>query len=599
MKMVKIHQWHFGAFLFALLQQDIIAAPIKSVLGDNASLNSSILGYPSATDLQYSKADDSMLLRKNSTNSLSNNPKGQHAGQIHQLTVNDITFKRSINQGAILSLHWQQNNPKLSVEENQYRLVIRLKDAVIDKHWLHKIDTSSFNTIVDEINIALEGKDIIISLTMKLPFVYQYEENEDALIVSIDKKQTEVPGFNANKKISLKFQSISIRALLQMMAKFVKLNLVINDAVDGDIAINLDNVPWEEALHIVLMSKGLGKRQLGDILYIAPMVEITEQDEKEALAKKTSQQVAALEVAYIHLNYASAAGIAKILTSNLAGAISARGSVAADERTNTLIVSDTEDQLQYIKSIVNELDYPLDQVLIEARIVEVSKESAFELGLGYKATKSDSTVILNARNIDITKPKDNSSIASLAFKGLFGGIDLNLELAALETEGNAKVVSSPHLMVTENTEAYVKQGSEIPYEETTASGAASITFKEAVLELKVTPQIAPNGNIILSVTIKKDAQSTGTAGKTSQPILDKREIATKLMIKNGNTVVLGGIYEKNTQRSKSKVPLLGDIPLLGWLFSSVSNKITDKELLIFLTPKIVSPNNQNEPSANK
>ena len=400
-------------------------------------------------------------------------------------------------------------------------------------------------------------------------------------------------------KISLKFQSISIRALLQMMAKFVKLNLVINDAVDGDIAINLDNVPWEEALHIVLMSKGLGKRQLGDILYIAPMGEITEQDEKEALAKKTSQQVAALEVAYIHLNYASAAGIAKILTSNLAVAISARGSVAADERTNTLIVSDTEDQLQYIKSIVNELDYPLDQVLIEARIVEVSKESAFELGLGYKATKSDSTVILNARNIDITAPKDNSSIASLAFKGLFGGIDLNLELAALETEGNAKIVSSPHLMVTENTEAYVKQGSEIPYEETTASGAASITFKEAVLELKVTPQIAPNGNIILSVTIKKDAQSTGTAGKTSQPILDKREIATKLMIKNGNTVVLGGIYEKNTQRSKSKVPLLGDIPLLGWLFSSVSNKITDKELLIFLTPKIVSPNNQHEPSANK
>ena len=304
-------------------------------------------------------------------------------------------------------------------------------------------------------------------------------------------------------KISLKFQSISIRALLQMMAKFVKLNLVINDAVDGDIAINLDNVPWEEALHIVLMSKGLGKRQLGDILYIAPMGEITEQDEKEALAKKTSQQVAALEVAYIHLNYASAAGIAKILTSNLAVAISARGSVAADERTNTLIVSDTEDQLQYIKSIVNELDYPLDQVLIEARIVEVSKESAFELGLGYKATKSDSTVILNARNIDITAPKDNSSIASLAFKGLFGGIDLNLELAALETEGNAKIVSSPHLMVTENTEAYVKQGSEIPYEETTASGAASITFKEAVLELKVTPQIAPSGNIILDVTVKK------------------------------------------------------------------------------------------------
>ena len=171
---------------------------------------------------------------------------------------------------------------------------------------------------------------------------------------------------------------------------------------------------------------------------------------------------------------------------------------------------------------------------------------------------------------------------------------------SVETEGNAKIVSSPRLMVTENTEAYVKQGSEIPYKETTASGAASIAFKEAVLELKVTPQIAPSGNIIVDVIVKKDAPiSDESTSTTSEPRLEKREIATKLMIKNANTVVLGGIYEKTTYRNKSKVPLLGDIPLLNWLFSSVSNKITDKKLLIFLTPKIVSPNNQHEPSANK
>ena len=591
--MLKINQWCCGFLLLLLLHQNIIAIPVK--LGTSANFD--VFGYLPASTAQHLATGSNILLRRNSTDGLGNDLTTIRSHQ--QIIIDDIAFKRNINQGAILHLDWQQNNAKLSVEESQHRLIIRLEDATIDDHWLHKIDTSSFNTIVDSINIAPEGTNIVISLTMKLPFIFQYEENHDALIISIDKKQTDVPGFNANKKISLKFQNISVRSLLQIMAKFVKMNLVINDAVDGDIAINLDNVPWEEALHIVLISKGLGKRQLNDILYIAPMTEIAQQDEKEALAKKTSQQIAALEVAYIHLNYAIASDVARILSSNLAGVVSARGSVAADERTNILVVSETTEQLAHIKAIVSELDHPLDQVLIEARIVEVSKESAFELGLGYKATKSGSTVILNSRNIDTSKPDKNSSIATLAFKGLFGGIDLNLELAALETEGNAKIVSSPHLMVTENTEAYVKQGSEIPYAETTASGAASLTFKEAVLELKVTPQIAPNGNIILDVTVKKDAQSTGTSGETKQPILDKREIATKLMIKNGQTVVLGGIYEKNTQRSKSKVPLLGDIPLLGWLFSSVSNKITNKELLIFITPKIISQHNEHESSTRK
>ncbi len=504
--------------------------------------------------------------------------------------ITDISFKRALNNGSVISFNWKQENAEIHFSDAKNTLLITFFNAQIDQDWLHSIDASVFNTIVNTIDITQVGNNIEVVLHMGQAFSYEYQKLADRLVVTINKAYSEIEGFNVNKSISLKFQNIEVRSLLQILAQFAGLNLVVSDGVTGTISLNLKDVPWEEALQIVLMSKGLGKRQMGNILYIAPVAEIAAQDEQEALAKKANQQVAPLKIAYIPLNYAKALETTKMLTSGSVDLFSARGSIVADERTNTLIVSDTADSIEKIRAMISELDQPVDQVLIEARIVEVTKDSVFELGIGYNAVDSNNennVISILPNYIKGADAKAGSSNAAISFTGLFGGIDLSLELSALETEGNAKVVSSPHLVVAENKEAYIKQGKEIPYNESTASGAASIAFKEAVLELQVVPQIAPNGKVILEVTVKKDGVTQDTAGLTEEPILDKREIQTKLMVQNGQTVVLGGIYERSATKKQSQVPLLGDIPLLGWLFRSVSNEYENKELLIFITPKII------------
>lgn len=509
-----------------------------------------------------------------------------------QAYIADVRYQRSLNNGGMLKLLWQKQPQNIEYSEHKNVLMITLKNTSIADYWLHSIDTTVFNTIIKSIDLKQEGGDVIVVIHASIPFNYTYKTTDQGLEIDIANKHTEVDGFNVNKKISLKFQDVTIRALLQTLAQFAGLNLVISESVKGSVSLNLSQVPWEEALNIVLVSKGLGKRMMGNILYVAPNAEISAQDQEIALAQKANQSVAALETEYIHLNYAKAEEIAKVLETGKSGFLSSRGSITSDERTNTLIVTDTKDYIHSIRAMVESLDEPVDQVLIEARIVEVSRKSAFDLGLGYTAENNKgSTISILPNYLKPSDQKAGSTNATLAFSGLFGGIDLSLELAALETEGNAKIVSSPHLVVAENTEAYIKQGKEIPYNESSASGASSIAFKEAVLELKVKPQVAPNGYVILEVTVKKDAPSTeGSTGARGEPPIDKREIETKLMIRNGQTVVLGGIYEKTVSYSKSKVPFLGDIPLLGWLFNSVSNSAENKELLIFITPKIIKQN---------
>ncbi|WP_440993864.1 type IV pilus secretin PilQ [Cysteiniphilum litorale] len=503
--------------------------------------------------------------------------------------IDDIRYQRSLNNGGVLKLLWKKQPQHVEFSEHKNALLITLKNTRIADYWLHNIDTTVFNTIVNSIDLSQEGNNVVIVIHTAVPFNFTRKTTDKMLEVDLTNQQTEVDGFNVNKKISLKFQDVSVRALLQTMAQFAGLNLVVSEGVEGNVSLNLNQVPWEEALNIILVSKGLGKRLMGNILYIAPNAEIAAQDQEATAAQKANQAAAPLVTEYIHLNYAKAEEVMKVIEVGKTGFLSSRGSIATDERTNTIVITDTKDYINSVRAMIENLDEPVDQVLIEARIVEVSRKSAFDLGLGYTAdNKKGSTISILPNYLKPSDEKKGSTNATLAFSGLFGGIDLSLELSALETEGDAKIVSSPHLVVAENTEAYIKQGKEIPYNESSASGAASIAFKEAVLELKVKPQVAPNGHVILDVTVKKDAPSTdGTTGSSGEPALDKREIETKLMVKNGQTVVLGGIYEKTVAHSKSKVPFLGDIPLLGWLFSSVSNSSENKELLIFITPKII------------
>ncbi len=574
---------HFGSFL--TLELDLSKYLNQSAVIDkksDAPVPKTNLAVIQGTTVKEINSPENILeVIKNQTN-LTN------ISHTHRF-IEDIRYQRSVNNGGVLKLLWEKQPEAIDFLEHKNTLVITFKNTSIADYWLHSIDTTIFNTIVSSLDLQQEGSSLIMIMRMDVPFHYTHKTTSTGLEVEISNKQTEIDGFSVNKKISLKFQDVPIRSLLQTMAQFAGLNLVISDGVEGQVSLSLTQVPWEEALNIILLSKSLGKRLMGSILYIAPNAEIAAQNQEAAVAEQANQAAAPLTTEYIHLNYAKAENVMKMLESSKQGFLSSRGSIATDERTNMLIVTDTKDYISGIRSMINNLDEPVDQVLIEARIVEVSKKSAFDLGLGYKANNGkDSSISILPNYQDPSKPSQGSTNATLAFAGLFGGIDLTLELSALETEGDAKIISSPHLVVAENTEAFIKQGKEIPYNESSASGAASVAFKEAVLELKVKPQVAPNGDVILDVTVKKDAPSTDAELSTSgEPALDKREIKTKLMIKNGQTVVLGGIYEKTIEYSKSKVPFLGDIPLLGWLFSSVSNRVENKELLIFITPKII------------
>lgn len=342
---------------------------------------------------------------------------------------------------------------------------------------------------------------------------------------------------------------------------------------------------------------------MSSILYVATSSEIAAQEQLELQTKRSLENNATLVTEFIPLNYTTAQAAQTVITSMAkqnGGIMSPRGSITSDARTNTLIITDTEEKMPRIKEVINEIDIPNDQVLIESRIVEVNRQSNLDLGFNYGLKgngvdigmntfgKSDSggggdTALGAAQNTI-------GSTANLAWN-VFGGMKLSIEIEALESESLANQVASPHIVVSNNETAFIKQGEEVPYNQSTASGAASISFQEAVLQLEVTPQIAPDGNIVMDVLVTKNSVGE-SAGKTKEgadlpPNIFKREVTTKIMTKDGSTVVIGGIYEKSQKEARTKIPFLGDIPYLGYLFSFTSIEDKDSELLIFLTPKII------------
>lgn len=503
-----------------------------------------------------------------------------------QAYLHDLAFHRTLNGGAALSVEWSERIKTDVKEIDDNTIQVIFYDASISSDWISNIDTSFFNTVVNTMDIERSEDNVVITLHAGDAVSFRRKETSQRFEVFVNKRQSAVNDFNVYEPITINFQGTPLRTFLQTLADFAGFNLVVSDSVGGNVSLQLRNVPWEEVMNITLLSKGLGRKQIGSILYIAPIAEIAAQEAAEAQARTVTEDSAPLEFAFIPLNYATAASVTTILMSNTISVLSSRGSISTDTRTNTLVISDTADHLRRIRDMVERIDTPVDQVLIESRIVEVAKGSAFDLGIQY--TGSDARNPANNFSIlpaFISGDAPGSTNIALSFTRLFGGIDLDMEISALESENQAQLVSSPHLLVSDNTEAYIKSGKEVPYRQSTASGAASVAFKEAVLELLVTPQIAPNGYVILDVTVKKDGVSNASVGE--EPILDKREIKTKLMVKSGETIVLGGIYETDKARARTQVPLLGDIPLLGWLFGSTAIRNESKELLIFITPKII------------
>jgi type IV pilus assembly protein PilQ len=412
------------------------------------------------------------------------------------------------------------------------------------------------------------------------------------------------------ERLSLNFQNIEVRAVLQLIADFTGLNVVVSDTVGGTITLRLQNVPWDQALDIILKTRGLSMRQNGNVIMIAPTQEIANREKLELESQKQVEELAPLRSEFVQVNYAKAATISGLL--GTAGSenslLSSRGSVTVDERTNTLLVRDTVENLAEVRRLVARLDIPVRQVMIDSRIVIASNDFSRDLGVRFGVGRDNSSAtdvrtgggtiptasqdygINLGGSVDGSYAVDLGVAQAAAAFGLswgkIGSYLLQLELQAMETEGQGEVVSNPRVITSNQRKAMIEQGIEVAYKESSLGDAAvqQTSFKKASLKLEVTPQITPDDAIIMDLLVQKDSVGQVING---EPSIDTRQVETQVLVANGETVVLGGVYEHATARGKSKVPFLSDLPLLGWMFQNSVNTDNRQELLIFVTPRII------------
>lgn len=528
--------------------------------------------------------------------------------------VSSIDFRPIEDDGAELLVFMDTNAMATDVIQDANRIELSFFDMDISKALVALLDVTDYETLVDNIDVTHEKGRVLMTLNINQGFSFSYEQIDNLFSLKVkpqqDPRVAEVD--YGGKPISLNFQDVPVRTVLQIIADYNGFNLVTTDSVNGNITLRLEGVPWDQALEMILRIRGLGKRMEGNILLVAPAEELAVREAQELRAKQEVNKLAPLFSEYVQVNYAKAEDIAQLLKSESSNMLSERGAVTVDERTNTLLIRDTVEQLEEAQRLIKVLDRPVKQVLIESRVVNVrdtvSEElgirwgftNTFEAGSGAGAT-SGSLEGANSANLGATPsasdrlnvdlPVSNPA-GSIAFQvaKLADGSIIDLELSALEVENKGEIIASPRITTANQKAAYIEQGVEIPYEESTSSGATNIEFKKAVLSLRVTPHITPDNRIILDLVITQDAQGeevpTSAGGRAVA--IDKQEIGTQVLVDNGETVVLGGIYQQQVTHSVSKVPILGDLPAVGWLFRNTSDSNEKRELLIFVTPRIIT-----------
>ncbi|HEV2111099.1 MAG TPA: type IV pilus secretin PilQ, partial [Gammaproteobacteria bacterium] len=531
-----------------------------------------------------------------------------------------------------------------NVHDQGGAVAVDFANAKVPEELVRRMDVTDFATPVQYIDVqnTPSGAQLIIHPTGQFEKLAYQSDNTFSVefkpltpaaqaAQAVEKKQY------SGQKISLNFQSIDLRAVLAILADSSGKNLVVSDSVNGNITLRLQDVPWDQALDIILRTKGLATRQFGNVLMVGTAGEISNQEQAEAAAQQSLEQVEPLESAFIQVNYAKAGDLLALIKGNGATSVlSKRGSVSEDERTNTLLVQDTAENIAIVRNMVQRLDVAVKQVLIESRIVIANNDFSRTLGaqLGYSGAKvtdggrnymttsgslagTDSMVgnfitgqnaINNAINsgtvpiplgtpftvpalsnrLNVNLPTSGAA-GSIAFSVLRGNSLVDLEISALQAEGQGEIVSSPRVLTADQKAAHIEQGVQIPYQQASSSGATTTAFKNAVLSLDVTPQITPDARIIMDLEVHDDAvgQNVQSATGGSVPTIDTRDVKTQVLVNDGDTVVLGGIYETTQTISITKVPLLGDLPLLGWLFRNTQTQNNKDELLIFVTPKIV------------
>lgn len=535
--------------------------------------------------------------------------------------LESIDFRLDENNSPEVLVYLKDSMVAVDVNDKLGKVNVEFHNTQIIDDLLYKLDVTDFGTIISSIETFKDGRNARLVIDVDTHFTFSHKQQGNLFILSVKEKEKKAPGYLADtddftgRTISLNFQDIPVRTVLQIIADYNEFNLITSDTVTGNITLRLDGVPWDQALDIILKVKGLDKRMQGNILMVAPSDELAAREAKNLQAQQQVEELAPLYSEYVQINYAKALEFAELIKNEDTSILSERGSVSVDERTNTLLIRDTAKSIEDIKRMVNILDIPVRQVVIEARMVTVKDNINEELGIRWGITDTDGefatsgslegvgqalgTRALSEADMGVGRVPQLSdglnvnlpvseAAGVLAFQvaRLADGTILDLELSAMEKENKGEIIASPRITTANQKEAYIEQGVEIPYQEAASSGATSTQFKKAVLSLTVTPHITPDNKIILDLVVTQDTISDVTSG--TAPAIDTQRIGTQVLVNNGETIVLGGIYQQSIINTVSKVPVLGDIPYFGWLFRNSVNFNEKKELLIFVTPRVVT-----------
>jgi len=538
------------------------------------------------------------------------------------LPLKDIDFRRGPNNSARIVVALPNNEVGVDIRQQGKTVVVEFLKTALPEGLRRRLDVTDFGTPVQTVTTSQVGDKVrmVVEPTGQWEQSAYQSDNQFVLEVRSQKvdsdKLTQGSGFNG-EKLSLNFQNIEIRSLLQVIADFTNFNVVTSDTVTGSVTLRLKDVPWDQALDIILQAKNLGMRKTGNVLLIAPKDELAAKDKQELESRAAIQNLEAVRTQSFQINYAKASEIAAQISAagpggpgvTTARILSARGSVIAEPRTNQLFVTDIPVRLEQVQSFIAKLDVAVRQVLIEARIVEASDTFGRSLGVrlgggmigAAGALSNGNTNVTLGTNYNATAADTSGNFVSfpastLGFANAAASFAvsifnasanrfLNLELSALEADGKGKIVSSPRVVTADQVKALIEQGTEFPYQIATSSGATSLAFRKANLKLEVTPQITPEGNIILDLDVNKDSRGETTPAGIA---IDTKHIRTQVLVENGGTVVIGGIFTLEETNNETKVPLLGDVPYLGNLFKSRARTSRKQEMLVFITPKMIT-----------
>jgi type IV pilus assembly protein PilQ len=555
------------------------------------------------------------------------------------LPLKDLDFRRGAEGSGRVVVALPNNQVGVDIRQQGQALVVEFMKSTLPEGMRRRLDVTDFGTPVQTVTASQSGDRVRMVIEPKGQWAHSAYQTDEQFVVEVKPvkidpaKLTQGPGYSG-QKLSLNFQNIEVRSLLQVFADFSTFNIVTSDSVTGSVTLRLQDVPWDQALDIILQAKGLGMRKTGNVLWIAPKDEINAKEKLELESTASLQSLEPLRTQSFQMNYTKAAEVAAQLAATGGGTganssrlLSPRGSTIAEPRTNQLFVTDIPSKLEQIQQLIAKLDVPVRQVLIEARIVEASDTFGKSLGVrlggsdlrntnprggtpGYGIgdgqsvafgatynavtgmTRESSTKLdtLNTSFFNLPAIGQNGYEPASFAISLFGAAAnrfLNLEISALEADGKGKVVSSPRVVTADQIKALIEQGTELPYQVASASGATSIAFRKANLKLEVTPQITPEGNIILMLDVNKDTVGQATAAGFA---INTKHIQTQVLVENGGTVVIGGIFELTESDSETKVPVLGDLPGVGNLFKTRSKISNKQEMLVFITPKVIADN---------